>query len=56
MPCESKYKRLEAGTFELPKIDDETSHVVLTAADLALLLGGIELASVRRRKRNRRTA
>src|ERR1700752_92926 len=34
------YKRLEAGTFELPAIDDEASHVVLAAADLALLLGG----------------
>jgi transposase len=50
------YKRLEAGTFELPAIDDEARHVVLTAADLALRLGGIDLASVRRRKRYRRTA
>lgn len=50
------YKRLEAGTFELPRINDEESHVVLTPGDLALLLGGIDLASVRRRKRYRRTA
>lgn len=50
------YKRLEAGTFELPSVNDETIHVVLSAADLGLLLGGIELASVRRRKRYRRTA
>ena len=50
------YKRLEAGTFELPAVNEETNHVVLTAADLALLLGGIDLASVRRRKRYRRTA
>jgi transposase len=50
------YKRLEAGTFELPAIDNEASHVVLSAADLGLLLGGIDLASVRRRKRYRRTA
>jgi transposase len=50
------YKRLEAGTFELPQIEDEASHVVLTTGDLALLLGGIDLASVRRRKRYRRTA
>lgn len=42
------FRRLEAGTFELPAIDDETSHVVLTASDLALLLGGIYLGSVRR--------
>ena len=50
------YKRLEAGTFELPSVNDEASHVVLAAADLALLLGGIDLASVRRRKRYRRIA
>jgi transposase len=50
------YKRLEAGTFELPAIDDEARHVVLTAADLALLLGGIDLSIVRRRKRYRKTA
>lgn len=50
------YKRLEAGTFELPSVNDDASHVVLSAADLGLLLGGIELASVRRRKRYRRTA
>ena len=50
------YKRLEAGTFELPAVNEETNHVVRTAADLALLLGGIDLASVRRRKRYRRTA
>jgi transposase len=50
------YKRLEVGTFELPAVNDETNHVVLTAADLALLLGGIDLASVRRRKRYRRIA
>ena len=37
------YKRLEAGTFELPAVDDEASHVVLSAADLGLLLGGIDL-------------
>lgn len=50
------YKRLEAGTFELPVVNEETNHIVLTAADLALLLGDIDLASVRRRKRYRRTA
>ena len=50
------YKRLEAGVFELPRVDDEASHIVLSAADLGLLLGGIDLASVRRRKRYRKTA
>src|ERR1043165_720663 len=50
------YKRLEAGTFELPRGDDEASHIALSSADLGLLLDGIDLASVRGRKRYRKTA
>lgn len=49
------YKRLEAGTVELPAASRETTHVTLSATELALLLGGIELASAKRRKRYRRT-
>jgi transposase len=45
------YKRLESGTFEMPRVDAQTQCAVLCATDLTLLLGGIELASVRRRKR-----
>lgn len=47
------YKRLEAGTFEVPTSAD-SSHVTLTTTQLSLLLGGIELASVQHRKRYRR--
>lgn len=50
------YKRLERGTFELPPLDAETTSVVLTPTELGLLLGGIELSSVRRRKRYKRPA
>jgi len=50
------YKRLERGTFELPRVDPETTSVVLTPTELSLILGGIELSSVRRRKRYRRGA
>ena len=50
------YKRLEAGTFELPVVHEDDKHVSLTPTELSLLLGGIELASVRRRKRFRQTA
>ena len=50
------YKRLEAGTFELPAVHEDVKHVSLTPTELSLLLGGIELASVRRRKRFRQTA
>ena len=45
------YKRLEAGTFERPQVDATAREATLRPVDLALLLGGIELASVRRRKR-----
>ena len=50
------YKRLEAGTFELPVVQKEATHVTLSATELALLLGGIELASAKRRKRYHRSA
>jgi transposase len=45
------YKRLESGTFEMPRVDAQSHCAVLGATELALLLGGIELSSVRRRKR-----
>lgn len=51
------YRRLERGTFELPHAvatSEETPGVELKLSDLALILEGIELASVRRRKRWRR--
>jgi len=45
-------KRLEVGSFELPRpTDSEVSHVRITASQLALILDGIELSSVRRRRR-----
>ena len=43
------YKVLEQGTFELPANADAT--MPLTWADLQMLLEGIELSSVKRRKR-----
>jgi transposase len=50
------YKRLERGTFELPKVAADTTSVVLTPTELGLILGGIELSSVRRRNRYKRSA
>lgn len=50
------YKRLERGTFELPQVAADATSAVLTPTELGLILGGIELASVRRRKRYRRPA
>lgn len=45
------YKRLEAGTFQLPGPADEA--VELDAAELAMLLSGVDFQSARRRKRYR---
>lgn len=42
-------KRLEAGTFRFPESTDGT--VVITPTELTMILGGVELASTRRRKR-----
>ena len=45
------YKRLERGTYELPAIDGQTGSVELRSDELMLILQGIDLSSVRRRKR-----
>ena len=44
-------KRLERGSFELPASASQSRSVQITASQLALILEGIELSSVRRRKR-----
>jgi transposase len=50
------YKRLEEGTFRFPAAAAEGQGVEIRAADLAMLLDGVDLDSVRRRKRYRRPA
>ncbi|MGE0610347.1 MAG: IS66 family insertion sequence element accessory protein TnpB [Pirellulales bacterium] len=54
------YRCLEQGTFETPRAveagDGKAASVELRWSDLALILEGIELSSVRRRKRWTRTA
>jgi transposase len=45
------YKRLEAGTFELPSISADQTSVALSRDKLLLILEGIELTSVKKRKR-----
>lgn len=47
------YKRLEEGTFRFPT-SPSGAAATIRAADLAMLLDGVDLASVRRRKRYRR--
>lgn len=51
------YKRLEAGTFQAfptDSLEDDSLGVELSSSDLSLLLDGIDLTTVRRRKRYRR--
>ena len=48
MYCDTKYKRLEEGTFKLPRIDGQAKSVELRASELAMLLDGIDLRSVKR--------
>jgi hypothetical protein len=48
------YRLLEAGTFEV--LSGEGPCLKIDATQLAMLLGGVSLASVRRRKRYRRAS
>jgi len=50
---ESRYKRLEEGTFKLPKCDASQTSVELRSSELAMILDGIDLGSVKRVKRFR---
>ena len=46
------YRRLEQGTFEMPRTAEGQTHVTIDATELAMLIGGVPLASARvRRKR-----
>lgn len=43
-------KRLERGTFQLPEVTGEERKVVVDAAQLAMILQGIDLRAPRRRR------
>jgi transposase len=45
------YKRLERGNFRFPAAAQATGHVEIKAADLMMILDGVDLASVRRQRR-----
>ena len=47
------YKRLEEGTFKLPRLDPQRKSVELRASELAMMLDGIDLKSVKRTRRYR---
>lgn len=47
------YKRLEQGRFQLPTTDLRDTAASIDISELSLMIEGIDLASVRRRKRYR---
>ena len=47
------YKRLESGTFRFPEAREGQVSLSISATDLAMLLDGVDLASVKRRRRYR---
>jgi transposase len=48
------YKRLELGIFKLPKVAADQPSVELRASELAMILDGIDLSSVKRVQRYHR--
>jgi len=48
------HKRLERGTFELPKTTEQSKDAVIAWQDLQFILQGIDLTSIRFRKRYHR--
>ena len=45
------YRRLEQGTFQLPKLSDDQKSAEMRSEELTMLLRGIDYSNVRRRKR-----
>jgi transposase len=45
------YKRLEKGTYEMPEINSTSASIELDAQQLLLILEGISLSSVKKRRR-----
>ena len=45
------YKRLEAGTFELPIYDPQVGSITLSYAQMVMLVDGLSIKNVVRRKR-----
>ena len=48
------YKRLEQGTFRFPTVTAASDGVEIRAADLTMILDGVDLDSVKRQRRYRR--
>jgi len=54
MFCDTRYKRLEAGTFQFPEATCEEQGIELDYVQLSQILGGLELRNGRRRLRRYR--
>jgi len=50
------YKRLEAGTYQLPVTPHDCEGIEIDGTDLAMMLNGIDIQSAKRRKRYSRVA
>lgn len=50
------YKRLETGTFELPQYDIESGSYQLDYASMVMLIDGISIKNITRRKQYEKTA
>ena len=48
------YKRLESGTFELPQVKEGEDKMIINWESLMLILGGISLKRIVKRKRYKR--
>jgi transposase len=45
------YRRLEQGTFQIPSSNDQLNAIEIRSDEFTMLLRGIDLSSVKRRKR-----
>ena len=45
------YKRLESGTFELPRWNNQTNTYQIRWSDLVMMIDGISMKNIKRRKR-----
>ena len=50
------YKRLEAGVFKMPRVENGARAVELRASELAMILDGIDVSKLKRVPRYERTA
>lgn len=50
------YKRLETGTFQMPRANDKQRSLELEPAQLSMILGGLDIRSARKRKRYRKAS